>query len=157
MSKNVVRAHAGGWDNIAREGYREGVAGVVRHTLVGARKMHAGDPGPAIEMRYFEVAPGAATRLEKHEHEHIVIVGAGHGYAIIGTELHELGPRDVVYVGPLVPHQFVARDETFGFFCAVSAVRDFSQELSAQEIDALRASDAGPYIQPDAFRERVSV
>lgn len=158
MSKEIVRAEPGGWQNVAREGYRAGVAGVVRHTLIGGRKMHPADPGPTIEMRYFEVAPGAATRLEKHEHEHTVIVAAGSGYAVVGTELHEVGPRDIVYVGSLVPHQFIARgEESFGFFCAVTAARDFSQELSAEELAALRSSPAGAHIAPDAFRDRVSV
>lgn len=150
MDKKIVHAEPQGWENIAREGYREGAAGVVRHTLIGQRKMSAGDPGPTIELRYFEVAPGAATRLEKHEHEHTVIVGAGSGYAIVGTELHEVGPRDIVYVGAMVPHQFVCRgDAPFGFYCAVTTLRDFSQELSPRELAALRASAAGSVMAPE--------
>ena len=159
MRHKVVRKNPAGWAGITPEGYREGaIDGAARHTLIGARKSDAAQPGPTIELRYFEVAPGAASRLEKHEHEHTVIVGAGAGYAIVGTELHEVGPHDVVYVGPLVPHQFINRaDEPFGFYCAVTAVRDASQQLSESELDALRASPAGSVMQPGAFRDKISV
>jgi quercetin dioxygenase-like cupin family protein len=100
-------------------------------------------------VRYFEVPPGAVTRLEKHEHEHYVIVGEGHAHAIVGESVSVVGPRDVVYIGPLVPHQFVNRgDETFGFFCTVDTVRDFSQTLSPEELAELQASPAGDFIDP---------
>ena len=64
-----------------------------------------------MELRYFEVQPGAASRLEKHEHEHYVIVRSGLGYAIIGDTATEIGPNDVIYVGPLELHQFVNRGD----------------------------------------------
>jgi len=125
------------------------VTKVVRHTLVGGRKESADEPGPGFEVRYFEVPPGAVTRLEKHEHEHYVIVGAGVGQAIVGETVREIRQHDVVYVGPLEPHQFVNRgDATFGFFCIVSAKRDISQELSPEEIAHLMATPAGLYLDP---------
>jgi mannose-6-phosphate isomerase-like protein (cupin superfamily) len=63
-----------GWEGVEPEGYVPGEATkVIRHTLVGHRKENSEEPGPAIEVRYFEVPPGAVTRLEKHEHEHFVI------------------------------------------------------------------------------------
>lgn len=159
MKLKVVHKSSTGWAGVPEEGYREGAGGgVVRHTLVGGRKRDAAAPGPSLELRYFEVSPGAASRLEKHEHEHTVVIGAGEGYAVIGTELHAVGPHDVVYIGPLVPHQFINRGAApFGFFCAVDAARDASQELSAQELAALQNSPAAAVIQPEAFRERVSI
>jgi quercetin dioxygenase-like cupin family protein len=100
-------------------------------------------------VRYFEVPPGAVTRLEKHEHEHYVIVGQGVGQAIVGEEAREVRQHDVVYVGPLQPHQFVNHaDVPFGFFCIVSAQRDFAQLLSAEEVNRLLSSPAGAYIDP---------
>jgi quercetin dioxygenase-like cupin family protein len=149
--------HAGdGWDGIEREGYAAGEPSrVVRHTLVGGRKADPADPGPAIELRYFEVPPQAASRLERHEHEHVVIVGEGEGLAIVGDEVRAVGPRDVVYVAPGRVHQFVNRgDATFGFFCAVSAHRDPGQALDEATLEGLRASAAGAFIDPAASPPR---
>jgi quercetin dioxygenase-like cupin family protein len=150
MQRSFVPKSPEGWDGVEREGYVPGdVTKVVRHTLVGSRKETGDEPGPNFEVRYFEVPPGAVTRLEKHEHEHYVIVGAGVGQAIVGDTVREIRLHDVVYVGPLVPHQFVNRgDATFGFFCIVSAKRDISQQLSAEEIAHLMATPAGVYADP---------
>lgn len=151
MQRRFVRKADTGWDGVEREGYVPGVPSqVVRNTLVGHRKDAPGDPGPGLEVRYFEVPPGSVTRLEKHEHEHFVIVGEGVGHAIVGDEVREVREHDVVYVAPLEPHQFVNRgDATFGFFCVVTAHRDPSQPLSAAELTALSRSPAATYADPD--------
>lgn len=150
--KRVVRATDRGWEDVPVEGYRPGAAaGVERHTIVGGRKADANEPGPSKELRYFELQPGAVSRLEKHEHEHFVIVKRGLGYAIVGETLTEISPNDVVYVGPLELHQFVNRgDEPFGFYCFVDAMRDVSQEPAPEELDRLMASPAGRIAKPFA-------
>jgi len=150
MQERIVRKDGTGWEGVPPEGYVPGEAtNVVRHTLIGTRKESAADAGPQLEVRYFSVPPGAVTRLEKHEHEHFVIVGEGVGHAVVGTTVREIKQHDVVYVGPLEPHQFVNRGtEPFGFFCVVTAARDFSQELSAEELAHLMASPAGAIIDP---------
>ena len=150
MKTRVIRAGEHGWDGVEIEGYRPGAAvGVQRHTILGGRKDDAQAPGPKMELRYFELAPGAVSRLEKHEHEHYVIVKRGIGYAILGTTMTEIAPNDVIYVGPLQVHQFVNRGEdAFGFYCIVDACRDFSQEPSAEELAALQASPAGAIAKP---------
>jgi len=150
MQRRFVPKSAEGWEGVEREGYVPGEATrVVRHTLIGARKDSPADPGPAIEVRYFEVPPGAVTRLEKHEHEHYVIVGEGAGQAIVGEIVREVKPRDVVYVAAFEPHQFVNRsNETFGFFCIVSAHRDVAQLLEGEELAQLMASPAGNVADP---------
>ncbi|MGH7755090.1 MAG: cupin domain-containing protein [Vulcanimicrobiaceae bacterium] len=151
MQRQVVRRAERGWEGVEREGYVPGVASaVVRHTLVGRRKAAPDEPGPTMEARYFELPPGTVTRLEKHEHEHVVIVGEGRGLAIVGSAVREIGPHDVVYTAPWEPHQFVNRsDATFGIFCIVPAYRDISQRLSEDELACLRASPAGAYADPD--------
>ena len=160
--KRVIRRVAAGWEAVEPEGYVPGVeTAVVRHTLIGGRKETDGEPGPSQEVRYFALPPGTVTRLEKHAHEHFVIVGEGTGHAIVGDDVREVGQHDVVYVAPWEPHQFVNRGaEPFGFFCTVSAVRDFSQELSADELAHLLATPAGAYADPHGApppraRERV--
>ncbi len=150
--RRVVRATETGWEGVPAEGYRPGAAvGVVRHTIVGARKSEAAAPGPSLELRYFELAPGAVSRLEKHEHEHFVIVKQGLGYAVIDDTVTEIAPNDVVYVGALELHQFVTRgDEPFGFYCIVDALRDFSQEPAQADLARLNASPAGKVAKPFA-------
>jgi mannose-6-phosphate isomerase-like protein (cupin superfamily) len=150
--KRVIRSTRNGWEGVPVEGYRPGAAvGVERHTIVGGRKADPSEPGPSNELRYFELQPGAVSRLEKHEHEHFVIVKRGLGYAVVGETLTEIGPNDVVYVAPLELHQFVNRgDEPFGFYCFVDAARDFSQEPTQEELDGLMASPAGKVAKPFA-------
>jgi mannose-6-phosphate isomerase-like protein (cupin superfamily) len=150
--KRVMRATSAGWDGVPVEGYRPGAAvGVERHTIIGARKIDENESGPSNELRYFELQPGAVTRLEKHEHEHFVIVKRGLGYAVIDQAVTEIGPHDVVYVAPFELHQFVNRgDEPFGFYCFVDAARDFSQEPTQEELDRLLASPARSVVKPFA-------
>ncbi|HEV3157963.1 MAG TPA: cupin domain-containing protein [Candidatus Baltobacteraceae bacterium] len=149
--RSFIPRSVDGWAEIEREGYVPGEkTNVVRHTLVGGRKERGDDPGPGLEVRYFSVPPGAVTRLEKHEHEHYVIVGEGVGVAIVGERACEVRRNDVVYVAPLQAHQFVNRgNETFGFFCVVTATRDFSQSLAPDELARMLASPAGAYLDPD--------
>jgi len=150
QSGRVIHATEVGWEGVPIEGYRPGAAtGVERHTIVGTRKERREAQGSSMELRYFELQPGAASRLEKHEHEHIVIVKGGLGHAIIGTDVSEIGPNDVVYVGSMELHQFVNRgDEPFGFYCIVDAARDYSQQPTDDELKALAASPAGKLAKP---------
>lgn len=150
--RRVIRAHAHGWEDVPIEGYRPGAAvGVERHTILGGRKSDASEPGPSMELRYFELQPGAVSRLEKHEHEHFVIVKRGLGYAVIETSATEIAAGDVVYVGPLELHQFVNRgNEPFGFYCIVDAARDVSQEPTPEDLSRLAGSAAGRVAKPFA-------
>jgi mannose-6-phosphate isomerase-like protein (cupin superfamily) len=153
MRKRIVRATPQGWEGIEPAGYTPEMpgSGVTRHTLIGNRKSHRDEPGPQMELRYFELQPGAASRLEKHAHEHYVIVQKGIGYAVIGDSATEIAPNDVVYIGPLQLHQFVNRgDEPFGFYCFVDTCRDFSQVPTEEELAQLANSPAGAVAKPFA-------
>ncbi|MGC2634835.1 MAG: cupin domain-containing protein [Candidatus Cybelea sp.] len=153
MQQRIIRASAHGWQGVEPAGYAAQTpdTGVTRHTIVGSRKNDPSEPGPKMELRYFEVQPGAASRLEKHEHEHYVVVRSGVGYAVIGDDVSELGANDVVYVGPLVLHQFVNRGDTpFGFYCFVDSCRDFPQTPTPEELARLHASPAGAIAKPFA-------
>jgi ribulose-bisphosphate carboxylase large chain len=96
-------------------------SGVARMTLVGDQ-----GEGTAFQVRYFELAPGGFTTLERHGHEHAVLVLRGHGrVSLSGTE-HGLAFGDLVYVAPQEPHQFrnPSTTEPFGILCIVDAARD---------------------------------
>jgi quercetin dioxygenase-like cupin family protein len=112
------RAGAGGWswEGVAPRAYANGAE---RHTLIGP-----GEGARQIELRYFEVPPGGASALERHPHEHAVLVLRGVGTVLLGEELHPVGPGDAVFVASDERHQLRAGpDEPLGFACAVTARR----------------------------------
>lgn len=118
--------------------------GTSRHIIKGREE------GGAFDVRYFEVGPGGYTSLERHEHIHSVIGLRGRGYAIVGEEVHAIGPFDHVYVPPNSPHQFVNEGaEPFGFLCIVDADRDRPQALDHSELERLKKARAtGGKIKP---------
>ena len=96
------------------------------------------DPALASQLRYFEVAPGGHTTLERHEHAHAVVVHRGSGRCLIGDRVYELREHDLVHVPALTWHQFRADDDApLGFLCMVNAVRDRPQLPTADDIEKM--------------------
>ena len=105
--------------------------------------LSAGSPDLFAELRYFEVAPGGHSTLERHEHVHLVLIGRGAGHCLVGDEVHAVKTLDAVVVPPLAWHQFRATgDEPLGFFCVVASARDRPQLPSAADLEALSADPA---------------
>lgn len=85
-------------------------------------------PDQATELRYFEIAPGGYSTLERHQHTHAVLILRGRGTVQIGGDVQSISERDLVTVDPLTWHQFrAAPDSTLGFLCLVSKERDRPQ------------------------------
>ena len=79
----------------------------------------------AFDVRYFEIAPGGFSSLEKHVHTHVVIGVRGEGILISGDDRVMLKQFDVAYVPSLRVHQLRNEtDQPFGFFCIVDHERD---------------------------------
>ena len=118
------------WAGVAREPYKETTElwkGIVRKELVGKR-----GESSRFHVRYFELAPGGYSTLEKHEHEHAVIPIRGRGEVQFGCHIYTVGFGDVVYIAPNDPHQFRNPEdspEPFGFLCVVNAERDRPQAV----------------------------
>ena len=94
--------------------------------------------GLPTQLRYFEVAAGGWTTLERHEHVHAVMVIRGRGQCLVGEEAHEIGLHDLVSVPPMTWHQFrAAADEPLGFLCLVAAERDRPQLPDPADVEAL--------------------
>lgn len=131
MSRSrVIRGGAGDWANIEPRRYRHERGGlarfrdVTRHTLLGAGR-HSGEGGLGFELRYFEVAPGGYSSLERHAHGHAVVIVKGRGAVRLGEVTEPVSPLDVVYVAPHDVHRFSAdAGEALGFLCVVDRVRD---------------------------------
>lgn len=111
------------WRGTKAERYKivqGGWAQVSRTVLLGNRGEKA-----RFSVRYFEIAPGGYSSLEKHAHEHFVLVVRGRGLVRVGKKREALSFMDCLYIGPNVPHQLTnPYDEPFGFFCVVDAQRD---------------------------------
>ena len=124
MKSRVVKSGGEGWSAIAPQAYKDDAASfceVTRRVLLGRM---AGDE-LAFEIRYFEVAPGGWTSLERHRHPHAVVVLVGKGEVRVNSERHAIAPFDAVYVAPGDVHQFVAAgDEKLGLLCVVDHERD---------------------------------
>lgn len=96
------------------------------------------DPHLQAQLRYFEVAPGGHTTLEKHQHVHAVLILRGRGRCLVGEEIIEFAPHDLILVPPMTWHQFHAGDEPMGFLCLVNAERDRPILPSEEDLEALR-------------------
>jgi quercetin dioxygenase-like cupin family protein len=97
------------------------------------------DPALASQLRYFEVAPGGHTTLERHEHAHAVVVQRGAGRCLIGDQIYDLAEDDLIHVPALTWHQFRADpNRALGFLCMVNAVRDRPELPSADDLARLR-------------------
>src|SRR3954470_23514710 len=102
------------WDGIEARAYKDepgtarGMAwqGISRHTLVRG----------SFEVRYFELAPGGFSSLERHAHVHAIGCVRGRGGALVGSKVVSLAPFDLVETVPWEPHRWMASSaEPFGF------------------------------------------
>ena len=125
MRSRVVRGEGARWPALPVRAYQEEpelYREVSRRVLLGAGE---GEEPLAFELRYFEIAPGGWSTLERHQHPHAVVVVVGRGEVRLGGERHALAPFDAVYVAPGEAHQFrAAPDAPLGFLCVVDRERD---------------------------------
>ena len=97
------------------------------------------DPALHGELRYFEVAPGGFSTLERHEHMHAVLVLRGSGHCLVGGEIKMIATRDLVTVPAMTWHQFRAtQEDPLGFLCVVNAERDPPQLPAETDLAQLR-------------------
>ena len=123
------------WDGVEQRPYKEDDRALFK-TIT--RQELFSDPNMAAQLRYFEVAPGGYSTLERHEHMHAVLILRGSGHCLVGSEVKSLGTNDLVTVPPMTWHQFRAtKGEPLGFLCMVNAERDKPQLPSAQDIARL--------------------
>jgi len=137
MNEPLVRRHSGDfrWEDVDVLAYKQEGSAPFRD--VTRQVLFEGGDVPA-QLRYFEVAPGGYTTLERHEHVHAVMVIRGRGQCLVGNEAWDIGLHDLVRVPPMTWHQFrAAADEPLGFLCMVAADRDRPQLPAAEDIAAI--------------------
>src|SRR5258708_11460365 len=107
------------------------------------RQVLFSDPAQRGELRYFEVAAGGFSTLERHQHTHAVLILRGRGHCLVGGAVKSLETRDLVTVPPLTWHQFRAsKGEPLGFLCMVDAQRDKPQLPTAEDLARIAADPA---------------
>jgi quercetin dioxygenase-like cupin family protein len=132
----------------AVEGYRWSEVDVLAYKAEGSapfkdvtRQVLFEEPEMGCQWRYFEVAAGGHTTLERHEHVHGVMILRGSGTALVGQRVAPFGPYDLFRVPPLTWHQFRAsEDEPMGFLCLVRSVRDRPQLPTESDLADLRTN-----------------
>jgi mannose-6-phosphate isomerase-like protein (cupin superfamily) len=128
------------WEGVAELPYKEDDRALFKSIT---RQVLFSDPALAGELRYFEMAAGGFSTLERHEHMHAVLILRGRGHCLIGRDVKSVETRDLVTVPALTWHQFRAtQGEPLGFLCMVNAERDKPQLPSAQELASLEADPA---------------
>src|SRR4029077_17707852 len=103
------------------------------------RQVLFSDPAQQSELRYFEIAPGGFSTLERHEHMHSVLILRGRGHCLVGREVRRLNTNDLVTVPAMTWHQFRASaGEPLGFLCMVNATRDKPQLPTQEDLAGLQ-------------------
>ncbi len=111
------RGHDGrwAWADVPLQDY-----GPVRPGVTVQRFISRQDNSNNMELRYFELEPGACSNYEQHNYEHAVLVLRGRGTVRLGEELLPIQFGDAIFVEADEIHQFrAADDEPLGFLCAV--------------------------------------
>jgi mannose-6-phosphate isomerase-like protein (cupin superfamily) len=128
------------WDGVDMLEYKAGGSAPFKDIT---RQVLFGDPRIAAELRYFEMAAGGHSTLERHEHMHAVMILRGRGLCLVGEEVREVCEHDLVTIPPLTWHQFRATvGEPLGFLCMVNRERDKPQLPDEAQVAELRRNGA---------------
>ena len=140
MREHVRQLEPFRWEGVAVRPYKaEGThfSGITRQVLF------EGGEGLGCQLRYFEVAPGGWSSLERHRHAHAVMIVLGRARVLIGDRIVDAGTHDLVQVPPLTWHQFQASgDLPLGFLCMVDCERDLPERPDATTLGVLREDPA---------------
>jgi quercetin dioxygenase-like cupin family protein len=124
------------WGGVAELSYKEDETTPFRAVT---RQVLFQSPELAGEWRYFEVAPGGYSTLERHEHAHGVMILSGRGRALVGDAVRAVAPFDLVAIPGWTWHQFRAdQDAPLGFLCLVNVIRDKPVLPDAADLANLR-------------------
>ena len=127
------------WENVPFLPYKEeGTAPFKSIT----RQILFQNPELRCELRYFEVASGGYSTLERHQHSHGVMLLRGAADVLVGSQVRLVKAYDLVNIPPMTWHQFRTKgDETMGFLCMVNVDRDRPQLPTEDDFLLLRSCD----------------
>jgi quercetin dioxygenase-like cupin family protein len=128
------------WQGVERMPYKEQGEAPFRAIT---RQVLFDEQALGCQLRYFEMAPGGYSTLERHEHMHAVMILRGHGQCLLGDAVRDVAPHDLVTIPAWTWHQFRANaGEIMGFLCMVNQQRDKPQLPDAEQRAALAADPA---------------
>jgi len=125
------------WEGVENRPYKEEGSAPFRAI---ARQVLFTEEALNCELRYFEMAAGGYSTLERHEHMHGVMILRGRGHCLLGEEVRVVTAFDLVTIPAWTWHQFRASEgEPLGFLCMVNRERDRPQLPSEAELALLRS------------------
>lgn len=125
------------WDGIPIHPYKED--GGTHFKAITRQTLRKAQDDLPVELRYFEIAEGGHSTLERHLHSHLVMVIRGRGQVLVGEEVAGIEVNDVVSIDPMTWHQFQAsRGDVLGFLCIVNCERDRPQRPTDEDLAELR-------------------
>jgi quercetin dioxygenase-like cupin family protein len=128
------------WQDVAYQPYKQDGSAPFRDI---SRQVLFHEAALGCELRYFEMDAGGYSTLERHEHAHAVMILRGHGQCMVGAEVRDVKPLDLVTIPAWTWHQFKATaGEPFGFLCMVNAQRDRPVLPTPEDLAALRQNPA---------------
>ena len=95
MSEHIRRIGPFRWDGVELRPYKEDGS---PFRDVTRQLLFAGGDGLPCELRYFEVAPGGWSSLERHRHVHAVMLIRGRARVLIGDRVVEADTHDLIRV-----------------------------------------------------------
>jgi len=105
------------WEGVDVKEYGEQFAGVTRQVFIGPA-----DDSDNFHMRYFHLEPGTHSNLERHPHEHGILILHGHARLQLNEQYFEVHPYDAIFISGNDLHQFVVEgNEPLGFVCVIKA------------------------------------
>ncbi|MEI7791395.1 MAG: cupin domain-containing protein [Alphaproteobacteria bacterium] len=127
------------WENVPFLPYKE--EGTAPFKAI-SRQVLFQNPELRCELRYFEVAPGGYSTLERHQHTHGVMILRGAADVLLGNQVRPVKTHDLVNIPPMTWHQFRTKgNEPMGFLCMVNVDRDRPQLPTEEDLLLLRSSD----------------
>lgn len=138
MSQQLIRKAGSNfcWEGVEELAYKEEGSAPFKAIT---RQVLFQRPELECELRYFEMAPGGHSTLERHEHAHAVLIFRGRGTCLVGGQVRDVAAPDLVFFPPMTWHQFRAtKGEPFGFLCMVNAERDKPQLPTDEDLAGLK-------------------
>src|SRR5262249_16156646 len=93
------------WEGVEELPYKEDERALFKSIT---RQVLFSDPELHSELRYFEMAPGGFSSLERHRHMHAVLILRGRGHCLVGNEVRPVETRDLVTVPAMTSPQIPA-------------------------------------------------
>src|SRR5690348_8515772 len=124
------------WEGVAHLPYKQDGSAPFNDI---SRQVLFHEPALGCELRYFEMDANGYSTLERHEHAHAVMILRGHGKCMVGDEVREVKPHDLVSIPAWTWHQFRATAaEPLGFLCMVNVERDRPVLPTEEELAAMK-------------------